>query len=90
MGLMTDTASLSLVCEMDLMDDAIRSLSYAMGALGCRHGAEYRDYERRLGELLDAPLTNCTFEYLEATRLIIVPPVSWRAMVDEGVALGVI
>ena len=72
------------------MDDAIRSLSYAMGALSCRHGAEYRDYERRLGALLDAPLTDCTFAELEPGRLVIVPPIEWRAMVDEGVGLGVI
>lgn len=82
--------TLDLICEMDLMDDAIRSLSYAMGALSCRHGAEFRDYERRLGELLDAPLTDCTFCELEPGRMIIVPPQEWRAMVDEGSRLGVI
>lgn len=82
--------TLALVCEMDLMDDAIRSLSYAMGALSCRHGEEYRDYERRLSVLLDAPLSDCTFAELEPGRLVIVPPVEWRAMVTEGVSLGVI
>lgn len=82
--------TLALICEMDLMDDAIRSLSYAMGALSCRHGAEYRDYERRLSALLDAPLSDCTFAELEPGRLVIVPPIEWRAMVTEGVSLGVI
>lgn len=84
------TTSLALVCEMDLMDDAIRSLSYAMGMLSCRHGVEYRDYERRLSALLDAPLTDCTFMELEPGRMVIVPPKEWRAMVTEGVSLGVI
>lgn len=84
------TSSLALICEMDLMDDAIRSLSHAMGALSCRHGAEFRDYERRLSDLLDQPLTECTFCELEPGRLVIVPPVKWREMVDEGVKMGVI
>lgn len=82
--------TMPLVCEMDLMDDAIRSLSYAMGALGCRHGAEFRDYERRLERLLDSALGECSVETLEPGRLIVVPPVEWREMVDEGRCLGVI
>lgn len=79
-----------MVCEMDLMDDAIRSLSMAMGALGCRHGAEFRDYERRLEAVLDSALGECTVETLCEGRLIIVPPIEWRMMVTEGRELGVI
>lgn len=82
--------TVSLVCEMDLLDDAIRSLSYAMGALSYRHGSEYRDYERRLMDVLDGPMTECTFWPLGEGRVIAVPPIKWRAMVDEGVLLGVI
>lgn len=82
--------TVSLVCEMDLMDDAIRSLSYAMGALGCKHGDRYRGYERRLERLLDSALGECSVQELEPGRLIIVPPVEWREMVDEGRRIGVI
>lgn len=79
-----------IVCEMDLMDDAIRALSMAMGALDCRDDAECRDYARRLFEVLDAPLGQCTVETLSDGRLILVPPIEWRMMVDEGRCLGVI
>ena len=82
--------SLRLVCEMDLMDDAIRSLSYAMGALGSRHGEQFRDYERRLEALLDSPLGVCEFESLEPGRFVVVPPEGWRMMVCEARELGVI
>lgn len=82
--------TMRLVCEMDLLDDAIRSLSYAMGALGGKHGERYRDYERRLNDLLDSPLGACEFELLEPGRFVVVPPSEWRAMVSEGEALGVI
>lgn len=82
--------TVTAVCEMDLVDDAIRALSYAMGALSCRHGDAYRDYERRLERMLDSPLGEMTFCELEPMRMIAIPPSEWRAMVDEGVRMGVI
>lgn len=85
-----DTVTIRLIAEMDLIDDAIRALSTAMGSLGCRHGERYRDYERRLEALLDSPLGVCEFESLEPGRFVVVPPSEWRAMVSEGEALGVI
>lgn len=87
---MTDTISLGLIVEMDLMDDAMRSLSRAHGALSSRHGERFRDYERRLEDMLDADIGRCAFEKLDDGRFVLIPPIEWRAMIDEGVVLGVI
>lgn len=87
---MTDTASLALIVEMDLMDDAMRSLSRAHGTLPSKNGRRFRDYERRLEDMLDADIGACGFEKLDDGRFVLIPPIEWREMIDEGRKIGVI
>jgi hypothetical protein len=81
---------LSLSCETELVTDCIADLQRAHEALTHRHGAAFRDLERRIEQIEPGDGDGFDFPEIEPGRMVMTPPPRWVALVAEARALGVI
>lgn len=78
-----------LICEMDLIDDMMRSLSRLYDRLEDRCDCASTALEMKLERVLDDPIAAVSFERLDNERIIALPPKEWRDLIDEARALGI-
>lgn len=76
--------------ETDLLHDSIWTLSRIHEALHSRHGERFRNLERRIEGLADAPAPDIEVERLEPFCFIAIPPPEWAEAIADAKALGVI
>lgn len=80
----------SLCIEMDLLDDAMRSLSRIMDRLEDRVDCESVSLELRLERALDSDLGQLEFVRLDNERSVAIPPQIWLDLIAEARTLGVV
>lgn len=81
---------LALVCETDLVHDCIADLRRVHEALTHRHGAAFRDLERRIESIEEEDAGTFGFPEVEAGRMVMTPPPRWVALIAEAKTMGVI
>lgn len=80
----------TLRIEMDLLDDAMRTLSRIMDRLEDRVDCLSVSLELRLERALDSDLGQLEFVRLDNERSVAIPPKIWRDLIDEARELGVV
>lgn len=80
----------ALCIEMDLLDDAMRTLSRIMDRLEDKVDCESVSLELRLERALDMDLGQLEFVRLDNERSIAIPPPVWVGLIDEARKMGVV
>lgn len=80
----------TLCIEMDLLDDAMRTLGRIMDRLEDRIDCESVSLELRLERALDMDLGQLEFVRLDNERSVAIPPKIWRDLIDEARKMGVV
>ena len=80
----------TLRIEMDLLDDAMRTLSRIMDRLEDRVDCRSVSLEMRLERALDSDLGQLEFVRLDNERSVAIPPQIWRDLIDEARELGLV
>ena len=80
----------TLRIEMDLLDDAMRTLSRIMDRLEDRVDCRSVSLEMRLERVLDSDLGQLEFVRLDNERSVAIPPQIWRDLIDEARELGLV
>lgn len=81
---------LSLAVETDLVHDCIADLRLVHEALTHRHGASFRNLERRIESIEEEDAGTFGFPEVEPGRMVMTPPKRWVALISEAKILGVI
>lgn len=79
-----------LCIEMDLLDDAMRSLGRIMDRLEDRCDCESTSLEMRMEMALDMDLGQLEYVRLDNQRSVAIPPKIWRDLIDEARKMGVV
>lgn len=87
---MVEEFDLKLCIEMDLLDDAMRSLSRIMDRLEDRIDCDSVSLELRLERALDQDLGQLEFVRLDNERSIAIPPKIWTSLIAEARSMGVV
>ena len=80
----------TLRIEMDLLDDAMRTLSRIMDRLEDRVDCRSVSLEVRLERALDSDLGQLEFVRLDNERSVAIPPQIWRDLIDEAREMGLV
>lgn len=80
----------TLRIEMDLLDDAMRTLTRIMDRLDDRVDCRSVSLELRLERALDQDLGQLEFVRLDNERSVAIPPQIWRDLIDEARELGLV
>jgi hypothetical protein len=84
---------LTLTLETEALDDALRDLELIARRLAGRHGAVFRDLDRRVAQLNEHGIEAETWDALrelESCRFVVVPPPEIVALLADARRLGVI
>jgi hypothetical protein len=81
--------TLTLTVEMELINDACQDMDLIADALPKKHGAKYRDLDRRMMDLEGGNLTPVPHDLGEG-RIVLAPPVQIAAIIRDARSLGVI
>ena len=80
----------TLRIEMDLLDDAMRTLSRIMDRLEDRVDCRSVSLEMRLERALDQDLGQLEFVRLDNCRSVAIPPKVWMDLIAEARTMGVV
>lgn len=80
----------TLRIEMDLLDDAMRTLSRIMDRLDDRVDCRSVSLELRLERALDQDLGQLEFVRLDNERSVAIPPQIWMDLIAEARTMGVV
>lgn len=83
--------ALTITAEFDLLYDAVDTVERAHRALATRHGAAFRDLERKIEALMEAPdWGEVPMADLEPGRVVFFVPEKLAELITDARALGVI
>lgn len=80
--------TMHLICEFECVSDVAKELNAVLVALTRRHGALFRDLERRILALQEAPGTPSLFPV--DGGFIVTAPAEWTEILKEARRLSVI